>query len=235
MLFRSKSFNINRSDNSNSLNRSQSSPNLSSLSFDAKASLVSEKISLSKAYEISRLIKLRIENSKWKLKLDKKERRDTELRNWNDRCIYSCGVLQSIQERVGRTLREDIHEQEKYHCFVANFRGTPVGVLILTITEKKLLNAPKFLPDIPLILDISTHPGIRGGGISLIECAVNVSYQLGKNGVVQLTPIDESEGSYKYMGFNKIQSNRLVFMVLRPAESPKWQLIEGRYRFLWNV
>ncbi|MBD2810609.1 hypothetical protein ID853_06880 [Xenorhabdus sp. Vera] len=235
MLFRSKSFSINSSDNLNSLNRVKSSPNLTSLSFDAKASLTSEKVSLSRACEISNFLKLEIESNKWKLKLDKKERRDMELRNWNNRCIHSCGVFQSILERISSVLNEDISQQEKYHCFVANFRGVPVGVLVLAITEKKLLNAPKLLPDIPLISDISTHPGIRGCGISLIECAVNVSYQLGKNGVVQLTPIDESEDSYSYIGFTKIKTQRLVFMVLKPAESPKWRLIKGRYRFLWSV
>ncbi|WP_237388300.1 hypothetical protein [Xenorhabdus sp. Sc-CR9] len=210
MLFRSKSFSVNSSDNLNSLNRFKSSPNLTSLSFDAKASLTSEKVSLSRACEISNLLKLEIENNKWKLKLDKKERRDMELRNWNNRCIYSCGVFQSILERTSSVLNEDISQQEKYHCFAANFRGFPVGVLVLTITEKKLLNAPKLLPDIPLISDISTHPGIRGCGISLIECAVNVSYQLGKNGVVQLTPIDESEDSYSYITSASFKNSDII-------------------------
>ncbi|MBI6549134.1 hypothetical protein [Xenorhabdus lircayensis] len=151
MIFRSKSFSTNRPDYFSSLNRSKSSPDLISMSFDAKASLVPEKVSLSKAYEIAKHIQLQIENDKWKLKLNKKERRDVELRNWNDRCIYSCGVFQSIKERVCEVLKEDISQQEKYQCFVTNFRGFPVGVLIMTITDKKLLNAPKLLPDIPLI------------------------------------------------------------------------------------
>ncbi|MDX7986903.1 hypothetical protein FE392_06095 [Xenorhabdus sp. 12] len=117
----------------------------------------------------------------------------------------------------------------------SKFQGRSCRSADIDHYRKKLLNAPKFRPDIPLILDIATVSGIRGGGIPLIERAVNVSYPLGKNEVVQLSPIEKSEGSYNYMGFNKIQANRLVFMVLKPAESIKWRLIEGRYRFMWNA
>lgn len=235
MRFRSKSFDINRPNYFSPLSHSQSSPSLISKSFDARASLSTEKVSLSKSYEIAERLKFQIESEKWKVKLNKEEKRDLELRNWNDRCVYSCGIFQSIKERTCEVLKEEVSQQEKYHCFVTSFRGFPVGILIITTTEKKVLNAPKLLPDVPLITDISTHPGIRGCGIPLIECAVNLSYLLGKNGVVQLTPIDESEGSYSHMGFTKIKSNRLVFMVLKPTESPKWRLINGSYRFLWNV
>ncbi|REF26898.1 hypothetical protein BDD26_1604 [Xenorhabdus cabanillasii] len=190
MIFRSKSFSISRPAQFNPLNCSQSSLNLISMSFDARASLVSEKVSLPKACEIARHIIFQIENEKCKFELNKKERRDVELRKWDDRCVYSSGVFQSIQERKNELLNNDISQQEKFHCFATNFRGYPVGVLIISITNEELLNAPKLSPDVPLISDFSIHPGIRGAGITLIECTVNLPYQLGKNGVVQLTPID---------------------------------------------
>lgn len=228
MMYRTKSFNINMPEKVASLRRSQSSPNLASLSFNARASLMSKPVSFREVLNSVNTIKTHTLQDKWEYKNKEFEELDEELDKesyeerikWNQR---SSNTISMIQWGVGSLLKNE-DDQEKYRYFVSYFRGVPVGAVIFSPEGKHV-------SDIPEVMLLVTHPGIRGCGILLMECAVNESKNLEKEGKVQVLSITSAKNAYTSMGFIPMMQRNLL-LLLEPSKSPQWVLKQDRYQFI---
>ncbi|MBD2814331.1 GNAT family N-acetyltransferase [Xenorhabdus sp. Flor] len=168
----------------------------------ARWSVVIEEIPLFRGIKEAAKIKININNNRWKYQSanykelvdEKKESCEVQQKNheergsWNMRCNTAVSMLDSIKYLLRDGLSES-SEQNKLSCFVVYIANQAVGILIFSWES-----------ELPRVKLISTHPGSRNCGIILMEKAVNESKKLGKNGVVWLSPVQNSELAYLGMG-----------------------------------
>lgn len=131
---------------------------------------------------------------------DKREHKDWKAKNeaWEARTTDAHGVAGNIT-----------HSARSDGAFSYRLGSQPVAMMKLGDRE-----------DHTEVTWLSTHPGVAGGGQTMIEKAANVSQQGGHGGNLHLTPRDEaSAGFYKSVGFKGDQSG----MQLDPSKSTKWQ------------
>jgi len=134
----------------------------------------------------------------------KKAKENTEAATWNDR------VQSSITEANVYKTKGDKH---------VYFVDGKAAALMVTSEE---LNAIK-------IKDLSAHPGAAGAGEIMIEYAVNLSDNGGKQGRVSLFAAGKSAGFYEKLGFSTHDSFNFH---LDPGESELWcKLSDG----LWHL
>ncbi|MDC9588283.1 hypothetical protein PSI23_02870 [Xenorhabdus sp. XENO-10] len=216
MVSRSKSFNMNNPYTKGTLNSWKSSPDLSSYFID-RLSLNLREVSPQEALNSVKQIKMQIERDKWQYVPEKNEKLDEEQKKWNNRCYCAVDMFET-----GLNVIQDIRFDSKheYNCIIAYFRGSPVGVLILSYTSD--------LSDSPEIVVLVTHCGLKGGGALLIEYAVNKSKELGRSGKLKMLPLGDAQNVFLNMGFVDASSGDIE---LNPAESNKWYIVQGKYRF----
>ncbi|MBI6548632.1 GNAT family N-acetyltransferase [Xenorhabdus lircayensis] len=204
------------------MNRWKSSPNLVSLSFNARVSIISRQVSFQEVLNSINKIKTQILQDEWECINNVNEELDEEGRKWNKRCDNTVFMIRWGMDNI---LKEECSQRENRY-FVSYFRGIPVGAMIFS---------PKgeYVPDVPGVVLLVTHPGIRGCGILLMECAVNESKEQGKEGRVQVFPTTGSKSAYVNMGFMSIKKNQRP-MLLEPSKSPQWVLRQDRYHFIGN-
>ncbi|OKP03475.1 hypothetical protein [Xenorhabdus eapokensis] len=100
--------------------------------------------------------------------------------------------------------------------FVAYYFSNPIGMLQLSTKD-----------NIPTVVSFATDYLIRNCGYLLMEYAVNESVDLGKEGKLQLDALPRAEKAYFDMGFLKTTGD---IMILEPAMSDKWHMINGHYK-----
>ncbi|BET97563.1 hypothetical protein [Xenorhabdus taiwanensis] len=215
MISRSKSFYIKRPNTQDMLNSWKSSPDLSSY-FINRLSLNIKDVSLHGALNAISQIKVQIERDRWKYLPEKHEQLDEEQKKWNNRCYCAIDMFET-----GINVIQDIRFDSKheYNCIIAYFRGHPVGVLILSYTSE--------LSDLPEIVVLATHCGLKGGGALLIEYAVNKSSELGRGGKLKMLPLGDAQSVFLNIGFVDASSGDIE---LNPGESNKWHIVDGKYR-----
>jgi hypothetical protein len=138
----------------------------------------------------------------------KKAKKNTEAATWNDR------VQSSINEA-------DVYKTKgDKHVYFVDGKAAALMVTSEELTEE--LNAIK-------IKDLSAHPGAAGAGEIMIEYAVNLSDNGGKQGRISLFAAGNSGGFYEKLGFTT--HNSLNFK-LDPGKSELWcKLSDG----LWHL
>ncbi|OTA18801.1 N-acetyltransferase [Xenorhabdus beddingii] len=217
MLSRMRFLN-NELTGSNRLTRSMSSPNLTSFSFDANASLVIKNASSQEISHAAKSMKLQIEKDKWMYLACKDEKLDDNQKKWNNRIFCTTDMCETCINVI-QDIKYDAKHQHR--CFIAYYRGVPVGIEIVSYPSD-----PTHLPEIVVLV---THCGLQGGGILMVEYAADISQNLGREGV-RIYPMGDSEGVYLKMGFEHTPAGD---MVLKPARSRNWGKDKnGRYRFL---
>ncbi|MDX7998139.1 hypothetical protein FE394_02735 [Xenorhabdus sp. Reich] len=220
MIFNRKLSNISEQKTSGSLNRWNSSPELTSHFID-RSSLNIIEVSFQEALNSIHKMKFKIEEDNWEYMPNPDEQLDEEQRKWKNRCYCTKDML-----GAGINILNDIKNElnyggkYNYNFFVSYFKLAPIGALILSSSSN--------LSDFPEVMILVTHSGIKGSGILLIEEAVNKSQQLGKNGKLKLFSLGEVRGIYSNMGFVEVNSGD---MELDPAVSHRWHFANGRYRF----
>ncbi|MBC8949846.1 GNAT family N-acetyltransferase [Xenorhabdus sp. TS4] len=197
--------------------RSKSFSEIWPRSIDIRCSIVIKEASLSEVFHATEKIKKETMNNEW-LCPNSSGQLDEKQIKWNSRYNQALGIFKFFYIDIGIRLKlEEIDKRVLF--FVAYFRGVPVGVLQLLITD-----------GLPKVVFLATHCGIRGCGALLIEYAVNKSQQLGMGGKLQLSPYEGARATYMAMGFTEAGEH----LELYPADRNdkwKWNEATGRYRF----
>ncbi|PHM69299.1 hypothetical protein [Xenorhabdus kozodoii] len=102
--------------------------------------------------------------------------------------------------------------------FIAYYFSNPIGILQFSTKNNT-----------PTVVNFAMHYLVRNCGYLLMECAVNESLDLGKEGKIQLDALPRAEEAYFNMGFLKSPGD---VMILEPAISDKWCMIEGCYKYM---
>ncbi|PHM77338.1 GNAT family N-acetyltransferase [Xenorhabdus cabanillasii] len=198
------------------ISRSKSFSEIWPGSIDIRCSIVIKEAGLSEVFNATQKMKDTM-NNEW-LCSNYSGQLDEEQITWNSRYNQALKIFKFFYTNIG--IRLKLEETDKRVLFfVAYFRGIPIGVLQLLITD-----------GLPKVVFLATHCGIRGCGVLLIESAVNKSQQLGMEGKLQLSPYERAISAYMAMGFTRAGEHLELYPADR-SDKWKWNKATGRYRF----
>ncbi|MBC8944985.1 hypothetical protein [Xenorhabdus indica] len=198
------------------ISRSRSFSEIWPKSIDIRCSIVIKEASLPEAFSAMEKIKKETMNNEWLCFNSSKL--DEEQIKWNSRYSQALKIFDFLYDNIGKRLKLK-GTDERMLFSVAYFRGIPIGILQLLITE-----------ELPKVVFLATHCGIRGCGVLLIEYAVNKSQQLGMGGKLQLSPYERARSAYMAMGFTRADEHLELYPADR-SDKWKWDEATGRYSF----
>ncbi|MDX7992828.1 hypothetical protein [Xenorhabdus littoralis] len=218
MMFRSKSFNLNRpvkSGESGSLIRTKSLSGSGPSSLNLRSSIVIKEVSPKEASELAvRIYQETMTDDDWKYYNPLDFPLDEERSKWISRFEFSYGIFRCVPYEV------DYKFEKEMLFFVSYFRGVPIGILELIPKNDSL--------DLPKVKYLTMHCGIRDSSFLLIEFAVNKSRELNKGGSLQVTVPKEIVREYIKMGFiqttSHLVSSSNIHLELHPdQQGGKWR------------
>ncbi|WP_340610438.1 hypothetical protein [Xenorhabdus bharatensis] len=219
-MFRTKSLNINRPVEFDSLARSKSFSDMRSLPTalnNIRYSIITKEVEPQEVVRATNIIKKNM-GIDW-VNFHSYRQLDEEQERWYQRHEKATNIFSSMLYEVKNHLKNmEKNKKEEMTFFVSYFRNIPIGALTLSLEYN----------EIPEVSFIATHCGIRDCGVLLIEEAVNKSQQLGMGGRLKLYSLQGAESAYINMGFFEEYGE----MYLEPSkQNNKWQWNEKEKRY----
>ncbi|PHM73984.1 GNAT family N-acetyltransferase [Xenorhabdus kozodoii] len=151
---------------------------------------------------------------------------------WDMRCCITHNLLNKLKNHLNRLNK--MEATQNYTFFVGYNNTKPIGVMLIRKYHTRS-SGVKAISDYPEINYLITHPSIQNYSYLLMEKAVNMSYQMGYLGKLQLIiATDElAPNVYERMGFIRIKELDNTKMILDPNGNKAWIFspAHGGYRF----
>ncbi|WP_340610432.1 hypothetical protein [Xenorhabdus bharatensis] len=229
IMYRSRSFNTNHFVTPDSLSRAKSLPNMRFKSINIRHSIVVKVVEPLEALNSAQKITIETMNDEWDSFISDKrkcgvQKFDQEQCRWGLRCNNARNIFQHILDNASDCINGQGTSSESTFFIVAYFDAIPIGILNLLVRRNN--------DELPEIVYLASHCGIRGCGPLLVEKAINTLLQLGMPGDIRLLPLKDAVPAYINMGFTTLYGE----MVLYPSEcSDKWKFNakEDCYKYIF--
>ncbi|MDX7987516.1 hypothetical protein FE392_09255 [Xenorhabdus sp. 12] len=217
-MFRSNSFNINRSSLSGSLSRSKSVSDIGSESLDHRVFIKIKEVNAEEfSSRLDFILLTSMKDPEWYCEKGPVPL-DPEQNRWNNGYERAHGGFRTMDLNLSYG-----NYEEESQFFVVYYKIYPVGAAQCT---PKKDNAPSLLN----VDQFSFHLGIENCECMLMEHLVNHSQELGLGGRLKDSPLPDTIPFYYRMGFTPLDFNA-KFMYLDPATSPQWYFKDGKYKY----